>query len=555
MSRTLAKFGIEIAPGEDTPLVKKLVAVVEQQHEMIDGLTAEVNRLRGLPELPVRPVKPSALLDSTNPPSKQGDRPGTVSGKNGKGKSKGKRKGKRKKSKQRRGSKLKKLTIDNRRIIDLDEVPEGSRRKGYKSFVVQELEVNKVTTLYRRAKYELPDGTIVTAPRPENLKGEFGTTLRCYVLYQYFQNNVTENLIHKELREFGISISAGQISRILTEGHEEFHREKESLLEAAREVSTHFNTDDTTARHQGRNGHTLHIGNEFFASFSTTESKSRINFLEVLRAPHEEYVIGADTLFYLEYYKFPQKHLTRLAELVGSEGRIWTSRKKFLADLKRWGFTDPEHVSSITEAALWGCVMYHDLYLNISLVSDDAAQFKLLWIEHGLCWLHAERHVARLVPLTDSQRQAYEKACDDIWRFYQRLRKYCQSPSERKRRILERDFDALFQQETGWEELNRALLKIYSKRTELLLVLEHPELPLHNNLSENDIRQFAKFRKISGSTRSDAGRRCRDTFLSLKTTCRKLSVSFWRYLQDRICRTQQVPQLADLIRQAAGAKA
>ena len=104
---------------------------------------------------------------------------------------------------------------------------------------------------------------------------------------------------------------------------------------------------------------------------------------------------------------------------------------------------------------------------------------------------------------------------------------------------------------TGWPELNEALQKIHGKKGELLLVLEHPEIPLHNNLSENDIRQYVKKRKISAGTRSDAGRRCRDTFLSLKTTCRKLGVTFWRYLRDRIGRLNQIPSLADLIRRKA----
>ena len=104
---------------------------------------------------------------------------------------------------------------------------------------------------------------------------------------------------------------------------------------------------------------------------------------------------------------------------------------------------------------------------------------------------------------------------------------------------------------TGWPELNEALRKIHGKKSELLLVLEHPAIPLHNNLSENDIRQYVKKRKISAGTRSDAGRRCRDTFLSLKTTCRKLGVTFWRYLRDRIRRLNEIPSLADLIRRKA----
>ena len=93
--------------------------------------------------------------------------------------------------------------------------------------------------------------------------------------------------------------------------------------------------------------------------------------------------------------------------------------------------------------------------------------------------------------------------------------------------------------------------RIYKNKSELLLVLERPDIPLHNNLSERDIREYVKKRKISGSTRSDIGRRCRDTFTSLKKTCRKLDVSFWKYLLDRVIGSHQIPLLGELIRQRA----
>src|SRR5262249_57147252 len=86
---------------------------------------------------------------------------------------------------------------------------------------------------------------------------------------------------------------------------------------------------------------------------------------------------------------------------------------------------------------------------------------------------------------------------------------------------------------------------------DLLRVLEHPEVPLHNNGLESDIREYVKRRKISGGTRSEAGRRCRDTFASLKKTCRKLGLRFWDYLQDRVRGLGQIPRLAELIRRKA----
>jgi hypothetical protein len=195
--------------------------------------------------------------------------------------------------------------------------------------------------------------------------------------------------------------------------------------------------------------------------------------------------------------------------------------------------------------------MDHDFYLHQPLLSDDAAQFKLWGFAHGLCWLHAERRVARLIPLCGREQRAYDRTRDAIWRYDRRLQAYHQQPTPRRRTRLERHFDRLFLARTGWPELNEALRALHGKKDELLLVLEHPELPLHNHLSEGDIRQFAKLRKISGSTRSENGRRCHDTFLSLKTTCGKLQVSFWRFLQDRIHGLGHLLHLPEIIRQRA----
>ena len=106
---------------------------------------------------------------------------------------------------------------------------------------------------------------------------------------------------------------------------------------------------------------------------------------------------------------------------------------------------------------------------------------------------------------------------------------------------------------TCFASLNQALKRLNNKKAELLLVLERPDTPLHNNLSESDIREYVKKRKISGSTRSDEGRRCRDTFTSIKKTCRKLGVSFWDYLRTRVTGEAGVPRLSELIRRCAQA--
>jgi hypothetical protein len=553
--------GIEILTEQRTPLVEALLRVVEellatneqlrtaneqlrttvqQQQLRIEQLEDEVRRLKSLPDKPKRKPGPSPLNDPSGPPSSacgEKKKPNTPDGK---------RPGSAKRAKTRE------LKIHNNVPLPLSDLPDGTRFLGYLDFTVQDLLIGPHNTRYHRGRYQLPDGTIVTTPLPRDVKSHFGPTLRQFALYQHFHNHVTQPLLHEELRELGVDISAGQVNRLLTEGHEAFYQEKDSLLPAARAVSAYLQTDDTSAKHRGKGGHTLHIGNDLFASFFTTDTKSRVNFLKILLTPHQGYLFNDDALFYLECFEVPQKLLARLKV---DTGWLYEDDESWEAQLDAWEIRSADQRRLLTEGALWANLLAHDLYSDLVFVSDDAAQFKLLAFLHALCWVHMERHVAQLIPLNADQRAAHEAARDAIWDYYQRLKAYRESPTPARRARLETDFDRLFLKETGWPELNTELQKIHGKKSELLLVLDHPEIPLHNNLSENDIRQYVKKRKISAGTRSDAGRRCRDTFLSLKTTCRKLGITFWCYLQDRIHGLNDVPPLADLIRRKATERA
>ena len=143
------------------------------------------------------------------------------------------------------------------------------------------------------------------------------------------------------------------------------------------------------------------------------------------------------------------------------------------------------------------------------------------------------------------------RRCGRIWELYQDLKGYRQRPEPSRRRDLEARFDGLCTQRTGFQSIDSVLKAMHTHRAALLRVLDRPEIPLHNNLSEGHIRDYVKKRKISGSTRSELGRQARDTFASLKKTCRRLGVNFWAYLQDRVRGAGQIPRLADLIRQKA----
>jgi hypothetical protein len=304
--------------------------------------------------------------------------------------------------------------------------------------------------------------------------------------------------------------------------------------------------DDTGARHNGKNGYCTHIGNESFSWFESTGSKSRINFLKLMRAGHSDFAINIDAICYMQSNKLPQKPLQAI---IDNQRMIFANDAQWDAFLTDNGIVKNRHVQIATEGVLIGSIIEHGISKHLVIVSDDAGQFNVLL--HALCWIHANRAIDKIIPFTDQAKEDLDSVKDQIWQLYEGLKAYKQNPQPSVKKRLNDMFDEIFKQTTASATLNAALTRIYNNKSELLLVLERPDIPLHNNGAENAIREYVKKRKISGSTRSETGRRCRDTFTSLKKTCRKLGVSFWQYLKDRIEKIGIIPDLSELVGQQA----
>lgn len=439
-----------------------------------------------------------------------------------------------------------KLKIQHERVIEPKDIPPGSKFKGYEIYVVQDIEINLNNTRYLRARYETPEGRTVIGQLPAGVSGShFGPALCSFILSQYYEQHVSQNLILKQVWEFGIRISAGELNRIIIEDKDTFHAEKDAVLQAGLEVSSYINVDDTGARHQGKNGYCTHIGNELFAWFSSTESKSRINFLELLRADGTEYTIDALAREYMEQQRMPKALLKLFAK-----DQVFVDKAAWKLNLHKLGLNERCYRIA-TEGALVATIIKRGMFSDLVIMSDDAGQFRITGFLNALCWIHAERTINKIIPFSDDNRQAQELVRDQIWRFYQDLKAYKVLPTDEIKNSLARRFDEIFTQKTCFQTLNLALQRIFANKKELLLVLERPEIPLHNNLSENDIRDYVKKRKISATTRSDTGRKARDTLLSLKKTCQKLGISFYSYLYDRISKKNLFPPLPQLIRAKA----
>jgi hypothetical protein len=141
----------------------------------------------------------------------------------------------------------------------------------------------------------------------------------------------------------------------------------------------------------------------------------------------------------------------------------------------------------------------------------------------------------------------------EIWELYADLKAYRRAPDPALVPMLTARFDAIFTQRTAFATLNQTLKRLHGHKEKLLLVLKRPEIPLHTNASEGDLRGYVKWRKISGGTRSGIGKHCRDGLASLKKTCRKLGNSFWDNLGNRIQGQGAIALLHDIIRERAAA--
>jgi hypothetical protein len=510
-----------LSHAELQQLVLKLLGENTEQKRAIAELREEIARLKGLKGRP--DIKPSGMEQATTPTPRD------------------KRAGWR-----GRGKITPRVSVEEK-ILPV-QVPAGSRFKGYEDFVVQDVVLRVRAIRYRRERWVTPDGRTVIAPLPPGVTGHFGPELHRFVLAQYHQGQITVPRLVEQLRAIGVAISKRQVMRLLIAGQDEFLAEAQEVLRAGLQTAGWITVDDTGARHKATNSFCTQIGNENFAWFGTTNSKSRLNFLDLLRAGYTDYVVNDAALSYMRGRALAEPVIARLAAHTDKQ---FADPAAWQAHLEQLGMTQltvtPNPVQIATEGALWGSIQVHGFLQEGVIVSDDAGQFAVG--KHALCWIHAERLIHKLDTFTDHQCAAQQLVRSLIWQFYADLKDYRITPTPWQRAQLRARFDYIFCRHTGFVTLDRLLQRLHANKTELLAVLDHPDIPLHTNGSENDIRCQVTKRKVSGGTRSDVGRDCRDAFLGLAKTCAKMGIAFWDYLGSRLAIPGQpiLPSLADLI--------
>lgn len=469
-------------------------------------LRDEIARLKNLPPRP--PFRPSGMERATSEQKVAGSDKPT----------------------RRRGPKGDTKRVTREEVLTA-KAPPGSRFKGYKDCVVRELVMRVEVVRYRRECWVAPDGRTIIAPLPAGVQGGYGANLRRFCLMLHSHGQVTTQRLTTLLNDVGVEISKRQVIRFLTQALDGFHAEDAAVLHAGLVSAPFVTVDDTGARHANRNFHTTQIGGKLFTTFRTAPSKSRLNFLALLRGNYQDYVLNDAAFSVLEERQLDPE---LLAPLNRPEPRRFANQVLFLEYLAANGIDifDRDIIRAFAEAGIWGAIRHHGLVGSAVIVSDDAGQFRVG--THALCWVHAERLLHKLMPATPHQVKHVETLRELIWLFYKALKDYQRSPSGRAARGLQLRFDRIFSIRTGYGELDKLLSRLRRRKAELLRVLERPEIPLNTNASERDLRGFVIKRKISGGTVSRNGRQARDSMLGLMKTCQKLGLSFWHYLGDRL---------------------
>ncbi len=405
-------------------------------------------------------------------------------------------------------SKIKSIKIDREEILvyPQEQLPADAQFKGYEEVVVQDILLKPDNILFRKQKYYSPQTKkTYLAPLPTGYEGEFGPGIKALIMSLYYGGNMTQKKLLEFLEDIGISISTGTISNLLIKNQEYFEAEYSEVYTEGLASSPWQHFDQTGARVGGVNFTTNVICNPLYTIYQTTRHKDRLTVLKVLQNTTElEFILNSMTYELLETFKVPIKWVNQL-KLLPQQKAFTETEFNFLIDeyLSKLGF---QHRSRIYESA---AIAFYHQHSNVpvikTLLCDDAPQFKLITSDLALCWVHEGRHYKKLSPFVTCHQKLLDDFLERFWNYYRKLLSYRDSPSRDKAHQLEMEFWTLFTEKTGYEQLDERKRLTALKVDELLLVLEHPELPLHNNPAELAARTIVQRRNISYATQTEQG--------------------------------------------------
>lgn len=446
------------------------------------------------------------------------------------------------------------ITIDRTEDcrVDRTTMPPDARFKGYETLVVEDLRLQTDNVQFRREKWYAPSTRqTYLGPLPLGYDGAFGPHIKALAVTLVADCHMSQPQIRRLFANAGVLVSAGTLAAWVTHDLAPLHAEAEAVYEAGLRSSPWQQIDDTATRVGGQNQHCHIVCNPLYTAYHTTPHKDRLSVLAVVRNHRPpRYRLDALALALMECLGVAAIHRTRLASQVRDAPLDESTFQALLEE--QVPQLPPQHCMRVHAAAAIAAYRAEtDWPVIRHLLGDDAPQWALLTETVSGCWVHAGRHLAKLTPVVAAHRRLLKRFRARFWRLYRALRAYQQAPTRHQRTRLICRFDRLCATRTGYWALDDRIAKLGASKAVLLAVLDHPELPLHNNAAELGARQRVRKRDISFGPQTDAGAKAWDTLQTLAATARKLGVSVYHYLHDRFTKTYHMPALADLIIQRA----
>lgn len=450
--------------------------------------------------------------------------------------------------------KLESIQIDRQQVLTVErtQLPPDAELKGYEEVVVQDILIQTDNILFRKEKYySRAERKTYLAELPAGYQGQFGPGIKSLAIVQYFACNMSEPKILEFFSHFGIQISAGELSNLLIKEQPGLHAEKDAIYEAGLRSSPWQHIDDTGTRVNGDNQHCHVVCNPLYTAYFTKAKKDRLTVLDILRNCQERtFRLNLETEDFLQVFGLSERVVRILQGFPQdqdlSEGEFLGLLDAYLPNLgsqRRGHILEAVGVATYYTQGEWPVIKL--------LLCDDAPQFHRLTERLALCWVHEGRHYKKLEPYVPHHRRLLGDFLEKFWQFYDQLLSYRQSPNAQDKRRLSGKFDTLFSMVTGYKALDERIEKTQLKKSSLLVVLDHPEIPLHNNPAELGARMRVRKRDVSFGPRTLDGAKAWDTFMTIAATAKKLGVSFYRYIHDRISGAYEMPNLADLITEQA----
>ncbi len=442
--------------------------------------------------------------------------------------------------------------------IDPNTLPPDAVFKYCDTVIQQDIVFEPKNTLYKVDVYYSPsEKKTYRAALPAEYTGYHGNGLKSFALTLHNVCDVTSNKILGFIQNTGIEISKGSLSSILLGQNDWIFNEKNDILYAGLQVS-YAQADATASRVRGANYHTQIICNDFFTSYTTLKNRTRLDVLAAFQGLNNkndlQLIFNKETIHLLKIAKVPENDRMLLYDMF--HGRSTSITLEHFSMRIQNEFPELFHktvtFTQVKEAFAFAYYHSQDEYPIIELlITDDASEYnKIAILFHALCWIHDARFYKKLMPIVKGHQEICTNFMKKYWGYYHSLFDYKELPTKRGKKLLDKKFDLLFLPDKAYAQLNTCIKRTVKNKDQLLAVLEHPQLPLHNNTSELGARQKARKRDISYHTMTQKGIEVQDAWMTIVHTAIKLGVNIYSYI-SKVVNNNATTSLAEVVYQKA----